>query len=149
MAAGGGGGMTWQEELASLVEETGVRYPTAAAAEDDEPRDLRKRIVGDGSEDGVMAEESFKDQVKGFLKATGEMMHELGKGCRDIVEQSLVGVEDSYVARKLRGPCEMVAVRLSFLNELLPEDRDPMRCWMVVVLVLLLSLSGMIFVEYC
>ncbi|KAJ0978217.1 hypothetical protein J5N97_013691 [Dioscorea zingiberensis] len=142
MAAGGGVGMTWQEELTSLVEETGIRYSATAEAED-EPRDLRKRVVGHGSEDGVMAEESFKDQVKGFLKATGEMMQELGRGCKAIVEQSLVGMEDSYVAKKLREPWEMVSVRLRFLNEFLPEDRDPMRCWLVVALVLLLSLSAM------
>nr|XP_010937808.1 uncharacterized protein LOC105057064 isoform X1 [Elaeis guineensis] len=147
----GGGTMTWQEELASLVEDSGIQYSdgvevTAALAEG-VAGDLRGRVVGErysGYEDMASpVEESLRDQVKGFLVATGEMLQELGRGCRDMVQQSRVGAEDMYVVKKLRGPLAVVSSRLGFLNECLPEDRDPMLAWPVVICVFLLALTAL------
>ena len=85
--------------------------------------------------------ESFKDQVKGFLKASAEMGVELAKGCRDIVKQSL-GNEDSYVVKKFGPHWNRVSRRLSFLNEFLPDDRDPVHAWSVVLFVSVLAFTG-------
>ncbi|XP_010920909.1 uncharacterized protein [Elaeis guineensis] len=153
-AGGGGRTMTWHEEIASLVDDTGTQYPAgveapapAAAPAEGEAGDPRGRIFGEGYygyEDGVApVEESLKDQVKGFLVATAEMLQELGRGCRDIVQQSLEGAEDTYVVKKLRGPLAVVSSRLSFLNDYLPEDRDPMHAWPVVICVFLLALIAL------
>ncbi|KAL5985766.1 hypothetical protein ACLOJK_027753 [Asimina triloba] len=128
------GSRTWREELASLVEDTGIRYgadglgvPIASE------REMEGSRVGGGGgdveEDAPGAStESFKNQVKEFLKGSAELLQELGRGCRDIIQQSL-GTEDSYVARKLGGPWAKVSSRLSFMNEYLPEDRDPVHAW--------------------
>lgn len=144
-AGGGGGTMTWPEDLASLMADTGIRYAPDAEGE---AGDLRGRVTGEGYyggyEDGrAPVEESLKDQVKGFLAATWEMLQELGRGCRDIAQQSLEGAEDTYVVKKLRGPLAVASSRLSFLNEYLPEDRDPMHAWPVVICVFLLALAAL------
>ncbi|KAJ6792199.1 Uncharacterized protein M6B38_240450 [Iris pallida] len=132
--------MTWQEELASLVQDTGIRYP----AGDIPPDPAADLIYGyrEAEEDsGSVHEESFKEQAKGFLKASGELAMELGRGCRDILVQSLDGAEESYVVRKLRGPSKVVAEKLDFLNDYLPEDRDLVQSWMVVISVFLVAVS--------
>lgn len=85
--------------------------------------------------------ESFKDQVAGFLTASAEMGVELAKGCRDIVKQSL-GNQDSYVVRKFGGHWNRISRRLSILNEFLPEDRDPVHAWSVLLFVSLLAYTG-------
>ncbi|BAT01026.1 Os07g0289600, partial [Oryza sativa Japonica Group] len=46
----------------------------------------------------------------------------------DLAAQSFTGAEDSELARRLRGPAVAVRERLSFMNEYLAEDRDPVRC---------------------
>lgn len=133
------GSRSWREELASLVEDTGIRYPGDVAAE--------MAAEGfDGGEEAAAAAESLKDQVKGFLKASAEMLGELGRGCRDVAVQSL-GNEDSFVLRKLGGPWKLVSGRLSFLNEYLPEDRDPVHAWPVVISVFLIAFAGVSLVN--
>ncbi|OVA09910.1 hypothetical protein BVC80_1751g66 [Macleaya cordata] len=131
---------SWRDELASLVEDTGIQYtgdgigiPSADAVET-KTRDFV------GIEGDVVETESFKDQVKGFLKASGEMLTELAKGCRDIVQQSL-GNEDSYVVKKFGGHWEKVSGKLSFMNEFLPEDRDPVHAWPVIFFVFTIALA--------
>ena len=72
-----------------------------------------------------------------------------GKGCRDIARQSL-GNRDSVVVRsfekvkesyfgkrvtKLRG-------KLRFMNEYLPEDKEPVHAWSVILVVAVLTFSG-------
>lgn len=131
------GSRSWTEELASLVEDTGIRYPGDVAAEG----------FDGGEEEAAAAAESLKDQVKGFLKASAEMLGELGRGCRDVAVQSL-GKEDSFVVRKLGGPWKLVSGRLSFLNEYLPEDRDPVHAWPVVISVFLIAFAGARFVNW-
>lgn len=73
--------------------------------------------------------------------AWGEMVFELGKGCKDIVVQNYL-TEDSYAVRKLRGPVAKVSGRLRYLNEYLPEDRDPFHAWSVIILVFFLAFAG-------
>ncbi|KAK9072764.1 hypothetical protein SSX86_009199 [Deinandra increscens subsp. villosa] len=96
---------SWTEELASLVEDTGVRY-----AGDDETLsgvsttsfDLKTVLEGEKVES-----ESFRDQMKGFV----------------------------------RGPWGVVAGKLSGLNEFLPEDRDPVVAWPVILSVFLVTMA--------
>ncbi|KAK3021350.1 hypothetical protein RJ639_045983 [Escallonia herrerae] len=131
---------TWREELASLVEDTGIRYTGDAIGSLSPPAFEVKRsefIVGEA---GEQEPESFKDQVKGFAKAWGEIVVELGRGCRDVVQQSLL-TDDSYVVKKIRGPCTNVSCKLRLLNEYLPEDRDPLHAWPVIIFVFILALT--------
>ncbi|KAG0477051.1 hypothetical protein HPP92_013892 [Vanilla planifolia] len=155
MSRAGGASMTWQEELASLMEDSGVRYSAVGGGAEDvdamvvdgNGAGLKGRVVGEDlyrNEDGVAPEESLKDQMKGFLKASIEMMTDFGRGCSDIVQQSLVGVEDSYIAKRLRGPLKVVSTRLRFLNDYLPEDRDPVHSWLVILCVFLFTLPALI-----
>uniref|UniRef100_A0A0D3HSL4 Uncharacterized protein n=1 Tax=Oryza barthii TaxID=65489 RepID=A0A0D3HSL4_9ORYZ len=60
----------------------------------------------------------------------------------DLGAQSLAGAEDSELARRLRGPAVATGKRLSFMNEYLAEDRDPVRCWVVVAAVAFVTLIG-------
>ncbi|KAF5447118.1 hypothetical protein F2P56_032690 [Juglans regia] len=89
--------------------------------------------------------EGFMDHVTEFLKAAAEMSVEFGKGCRDIVRQSLVK-EDSYIGRQLGkgsnfvrrrigGPCKRGFEKLRMFNGYLPEDKDPLHAWAVVFFV--------------
>jgi len=132
---------TWQEELASLVD-AGLRYDGApidltAATEIGSKRSGFVTADGSGSE----PKETLKDQVTGFMKSWGEMLLELAKGCKDIVQQTVV-TDDSFLVRKLRKPAAKVSKKLSFLNEFLPEDRDPIHAWPVIFFVFLLALAG-------
>lgn len=130
------GSRSWTEELASLVDDPGYSYSTASFDTRRSEFPVAEKSPDDGSE-------SLRDQVQGFLKAWGEMVVELGRGCRDIVQQSLV-TEDSFLVRKLGGPCSEVGKRLRFLNDYcLPEDRDPVHSWTVILLVFLIAFAGM------
>ncbi|KAK9154127.1 hypothetical protein Sjap_001607 [Stephania japonica] len=134
---------SWQEELASLVEDTGVEYSGDAAASAEVGLKSDGFVgfvdfVGGGDE--VVEKESVGDQIRGFLMASVEMIGELAKGCRDVVLQSL-GHEDSYVVRKFGGHWGKVSKRLRFLNEFLPEDRDPAHAWPVVFFVFVMALA--------
>ncbi|XP_058216183.1 uncharacterized protein LOC131327175 isoform X2 [Rhododendron vialii] len=133
---------SWGEELMSLVEDTGLRYnadtvgvPTPAFE-----TEMPGFRIGEAVEGELGESESFKDHVKGFAKAWGEMVFELGKGCKDIVVQNYL-TEDSYAVRKLRGPVAKVSGRLRYLNEYLPEDRDPFHAWSVIILVFFLAFA--------
>ncbi|KAL9669231.1 hypothetical protein QQ045_006774 [Rhodiola kirilowii] len=133
-------GKTWQEELASLVEDTGIVYTVDVDGEmvPVKPEARRREVLVEESGSGV--EESLKEQVEGFVKAWGELIVELGKGCVDILRQNFV-TDDCYVVQKLRKPCAKVSGKLRILNEFLPEDRDPVLAWPVVFFVSILALS--------
>lgn len=128
------GSNTWRDELASLVEDTGIRYSR-------EPIGVSTASVVSESRANSTESESLKDQVKGFAMAWGEILMELGRGCRDIVQQSLLN-QDSYIVRKLQKPYAKVSGRLKYLNEFLPEDRDPAHAWSVIFFVFILALAG-------
>uniref|UniRef100_A0A7N0UKS9 AB hydrolase-1 domain-containing protein n=1 Tax=Kalanchoe fedtschenkoi TaxID=63787 RepID=A0A7N0UKS9_KALFE len=85
-------------------------------------------------------EVGVRDVVVEFGKAVGELVVEFGKGVRDIVKQTLVS-EDSFVVRKVRPQVERVGRRLRFLNEYLPEDRDPRNSWLVILCVSVLAIA--------
>uniref|UniRef100_A0A7N0VDZ8 AB hydrolase-1 domain-containing protein n=1 Tax=Kalanchoe fedtschenkoi TaxID=63787 RepID=A0A7N0VDZ8_KALFE len=135
-------GKSWQEELASLVEDTGIVYTVEVDGEM-VPMKLVERereLLAAGEDGGSVEEESLKEQVEGFVKAWGELVVEFGKGCVDILRQNLL-TDECYVVHKLRKPWARVSGKLRFLNEFLPEDRDPAHAWPVVFFVLLLALS--------
>lgn len=131
------GSKSWREELMSLVDDTGIRYSTGDAIGFSSPVFETKRSHF-GEVEGES--ESFKDQVKGFAKAWGEIVFELGKGCKDIVQQNYL-TDDSYIVQKMRAPMAKVSGGLSFLNEYLPEDRDPVHSWSVIFFVFLLAFA--------
>lgn len=135
---------SWREELASLVEDTGITYNNDTIGISTPSVDVRRSQFDFGGSLGseISDPESFKDQVKEFLKAWGEMLLEFGRGCKDIVQQNFV-TEDSYIVQKLGGPWAKVSGRLRILNEFLPEDRDPVHAWPVVFFVLILALSAL------
>ena len=126
------GGNTWTEELASLMEDSGVIYSSAGISKSEK--------VYYGEEEGGV-KESLKEQVTGFMKSWGEMVLDLGKGCKDIVQQSFVS-EDSFIVQKVGKPIAKVSDRFKFLNEFLPEDRDPAHAWPVIFFVFILALAG-------
>lgn len=121
---------TWTEELASLIEDSGVRY-----GGDSPPTSFE--VHAPQSESG----ESLKEQALGFVMAWCEILMELGRGFRDILRQNLIN-EDSYVVRKFGGPCSKVSKRLRFLNNFLPKDHDPVHAWSVVFFIFILTLAG-------
>lgn len=136
---------SWRDELTSLVDD-GLRYSSNG-----DPYD----IVGhphdpfiDGAPSptssfnfqGERQEEDFKEQIKGFAKAWAELLLDLSRGVKDIAQQSLVD-EDSYFVRNFGPPLKKISNRLSFFNDFLPEDRDPLHAWPVIFLVLLLALT--------
>lgn len=124
----------WQEELASLMD-GGLQYDDGSPIGQDSRSGFESSVDGSGS--GSESTESLKDQVTGFMKSWGEMLMDLAVGCKDVVQQTLVS-EDSVVVRKIRKP----AAKLSFLNEYLPEDRDPAHAWPVIFFVFLIALAG-------
>jgi hypothetical protein len=126
---------SWRDELASLVEDSGVRY--AGDPLDFDLSSTASVEVNRSPESG----ETLKEQALGFFMAWFEILLELGRGCRDILRQNLIN-DDSFLVRKLRGPCAKVSKRLSFLNDYLPEDRDPVHAWSVVFFVFILALAG-------
>ncbi|XP_020176564.1 uncharacterized protein [Aegilops tauschii subsp. strangulata] len=133
--------MTWHEELATLVGDTGVRLPAVAGGAAPAPNSAA--AVGGGwygEEEEGKVEEGWAQQARGFAESTAEMLRELGLGVWDVAAQSLAGAEDSELARRLRRPAAAAGKRLSFMNEYLPEDRDPVRCWVVVAAVAFVAL---------
>jgi len=123
----------WSEELASLMENPLPESSTATSFQD-----VRKSA---SSSEEVEVGESLKEHAVGFLMAWCEILMELGRGCRDILQQNFFN-EDSYLVQKLRGPCSKLSKRLSFFNDFLPEDRDPLLSWSIVFTVFLLAFAG-------
>ncbi|KAL8516087.1 hypothetical protein ACS0TY_014676 [Phlomoides rotata] len=85
----------------------------------------------------------WKFQAAEFAKGAAEMSVEFGKGVRDVVKQTVLR-EDSVIMRKLRGPCAEILGKLGFLNEYLPEDRDPVHAWTLISCVLVFTLAVLI-----
>ncbi|XP_012838645.1 PREDICTED: uncharacterized protein LOC105959147 [Erythranthe guttata] len=78
-----------------------------------------------------------------FAKGAAEMSVEFGKGVRDVVKQSILR-EDSVIMRKFKGPCVKILGKLRFLNEYLPEDRDPVHVWTVFACVWVFAFAALI-----
>lgn len=90
----------------------------------------------------------MKECAKEFMVGVAEMTVEFGKGCRDIVNQSLVNQDsylvknlgrDSYIGKKVTKPCAKLFNKLSFFNDYLPEDKDPLHAWSVILFVSLFA----------
>lgn len=128
---------SWRDELASLVEDTGIIFPGDSMAVR-APDLSEKRSRAEAAEEEA---ESLKDQIKGFAAAWGELAVELGRGFRDVVQQTVL-TEDSYIVKKTRRPMAEVSEKLRFLNEFLPEDRDPLHVWPVIFFVSILAFTG-------
>lgn len=128
---------TWTDELASLIEDSGLHYTGDPLTTSFEAPRAVYAPRGESMESG----ESLKEQAVGFVMAWCEILLELARGFRDILRQNFIN-DDSYLVNKLRGPCAKVSKRLSFLNDFLPEDRDPVHAWSVVLFVFILALAG-------
>lgn len=130
---------SWTDELASLVEDTGMIFSgdslTVPAPELSVKSPLAEEEV-----------ESLKDQIKGFAAAWGELAVEFGRGFRDVVQQTIL-TEDSYIVKKTKGPLAEASEKLRFLNEFLPEDRDPVHVWPVIFFVSILALAGITYIS--
>ncbi|XWS43627.1 hypothetical protein CRYUN_Cryun16bG0120100 [Craigia yunnanensis] len=135
---------TWQEELASLVEDAEILYTGETTGVSSlPPFNAAKSTAAVVESDHEMEPpESLKEQLTGFLRSWSEMLLELGRGCKDILQQTVV-TEDSFIVQKLGGPVAKVSGRLRFLNEFLPEDRDPIHAWPVIFFVFILALSAL------
>lgn len=129
---------SWTDELASLVEDTGIRFSGVSAPEFSAKVFLEEEE--EEEEPAAAAVESVKDQIKGFAKAWAEMVVELGRGCWDVAQQTIL-TDDSYIVRKTKGPLAEVSEKLKFLNEFLPEDRDPVHVWPIIFFVFVLALA--------
>nr|XP_043610238.1 uncharacterized protein LOC122581967 [Erigeron canadensis] len=134
---------TWTEELASLVEDTGIRYTTSTDYDTTNLSttsfDLKSVLLE--SERVEEEEESVKEQIKGFVKSWGEIVIDLTKGFKDVVFQTVL-TDDCFLVKKLRGPFTNVVGKLSVFNDLcLPEDRDPAYAWPVILSVFLVALA--------
>lgn len=131
---------SWREELASLVEDTGIRFHGEVIGISTPAFETKKFGFESTGNDTSAEPESFKDQIKGFAKAWGEMVVEFGRGCKDVLQQTLL-TDDSYIVKKTRGPLAEVSQRLGFFSEYLPEDRDPVHAWLVIFSVFVLALA--------
>ncbi|CAA3004090.1 Alpha beta-Hydrolases superfamily isoform 2 [Olea europaea subsp. europaea] len=141
---------SWREELASLVEDTGIPFTgdgigilTPGSTTTEPP--LFESVETEAT--SSVESESIKDQINGFAKAWAELMAELGRGCKDVVQQTLL-TEDSYIVKKTKEPLNQVTEKLRFLNEFLPEDRDPVQAWSVIFFVFILALAALTENEY-
>lgn len=104
--------------------------------------------------DGNYPPEGLADHIAEFLKATAEIAVAFGKGCRDVVRQSLVK-EDSYIGRnfgkcssfvrrRIGGPLKRVCQKLRVFNGFIPEDKDPLHVWAVVFFVSAVAFAGIL-----
>ncbi|XP_050369603.1 uncharacterized protein LOC126787745 [Argentina anserina] len=99
----------------------------------------------------AMKPEGVGEHVREFAAAAAEMAVAFGKGCRDIARQSL-GNRDSAVARSFEKVKESyigkrmkkLGVKLTFMNEYLPEDKEPLHAWSVILFVAVLALTVLI-----
>ncbi|XP_004294668.1 PREDICTED: uncharacterized protein LOC101299361 [Fragaria vesca subsp. vesca] len=92
--------------------------------------------------------EGVGEHVREFAAAAAEMAVEFGKGCRDIARQSL-GNRDSVVVRSFQKVKETyfgkrVTRKLRFMNEYLPEDKEPVHAWSVILFVAVLAFAALI-----
>lgn len=104
---------------------SGIRYASASSS---------SSVAGD-----------WRFQAAEFAKGAAEMSVEFGKGVRDVVKQTVLR-EDSLIVKKFKGPCHKLFQRLRFLNEYLPEDRDPLHAWAVIAFVSVLALAGLVII---
>lgn len=96
-------------------------------------------VIGGG---GRGEAEDWKYHAAEFAKGVAEMSVEFGRGVRDVVKQSLL-TKDSYFMRNIGEPCVKFCERLRFLNEYLPEDRNPVHSWSVILFVAVVAIAAL------
>ncbi|XP_039013223.1 uncharacterized protein LOC120142788 [Hibiscus syriacus] len=141
----------WREELASLVEDSRIIYTEEIIFPSLPPFTDQKLTAVAESDHEMEPPEALKEQVKELLKSWCEMILELGRGCRDVLQQTeqvkefleSKVTEDSFIVQKLGGPVAKVSSRLNFLNEFLPQEHDPIHAWPVIFFVFILALSAL------
>ncbi|KAL9995766.1 putative alpha/beta hydrolase-1 [Helianthus debilis subsp. tardiflorus] len=99
--------------------------------------------VGFGNTVPRVSPEDWRFHATEFAKGVAELSVEFGKGCRDVVKQSILR-DDSFVVRNFGGPCKSACMKLRFLNRYLPEDRDPMHSWSVISFVFAVVIAVLI-----
>ncbi|KAL6563606.1 hypothetical protein OROGR_002565 [Orobanche gracilis] len=92
---------------------------------------------------GAPAVADWRTQVAEFSRGAAEMSVEFVKGVRDVVRQSILR-DDSVIMKKFKPPCLKICGKLRFLNEYLPEDRDPVHAWAVIASVFVIVLAVLI-----
>lgn len=94
----------------------------------------------DGS--GDVAAGEWKQTVVEFFKGAAEMSVEFGKGVRDVIKQNLL-TKDSFFMRNIGGPCLKAGRKMTWLNEYLPEDRDPTHAWSVIACIFIVAVAAL------
>ena len=81
---------SWREELASLVEDIGIRF-NGEVIGISTPASETKKFGADSFGNETSAEpDCFKDQIKGFATAWGDMAVEFGRCCKDLFHEPLL-----------------------------------------------------------
>ncbi|XP_039046696.1 uncharacterized protein LOC120187103 [Hibiscus syriacus] len=122
-----------------------IIFPSLPSFTDQKPTPVAE------SDHEMKSSEALKEQVKELLKPWCEMILELGRGCRDVLQQTeqvkeflkSKVTEDSFIVQKLGGPVAKVSSQLNFLNEFLPQEHDPIHAWPVIFFVFILALSAL------
>ncbi|KAL8136612.1 hypothetical protein V2J09_002613 [Rumex salicifolius] len=123
----------WKQEWASLVDSPGgMNFDDSGAGDR-----LSSQIL-----EAEPAARNVREAIGEFARGLGEMSLELARSFADVVKQSL-GDEDSFVTRKVGKPCGRVLSKLRFLNEYLPEDRNPVHSWGVIFLVFFVAMAAL------
>ncbi|XP_031100987.1 uncharacterized protein LOC116004925 [Ipomoea triloba] len=133
---------SWGEDFAGVAGDAGVGYNSTYYATAG-PGGSGMGATAAAAEPGSSGGDYWRFQVVEFAKGFAEMSLEFGKGVRDVVMQT-VATEDSVIAKKLRGPCGKICTKLRFLNEYLPEDRDPVHSWSVIFFVAIIAFAALI-----
>lgn len=126
----------WRDDVANLVNDVGIGIAVAPPAAG---FGGGGRVNGSGRGE---EENNWQFHAVEFGKGLAEMSLEFGKGVRDVVKQSVIR-ENSFVVRKFGPPIKKVCRELRFLNEYLPEDRDPVHSWTVIFCVFLVALAAL------
>lgn len=79
-----------------------------------------------------------RDTIGEFAKGAGEMSVVLARSFVEVVKES-VGDKETWIGRGVGRVCG----RLGFLNEYLPEEKDPVMAWGVIVSVLVVALLAL------
>ena len=127
----------WRDDPTSFVTD-GVRIGVAAAPP-------AMPTVPPAVPYGGGVDRNWKFHAVEFWRGFAEMSVEFGKGVRDVMKQSVMR-DDSFLVKNFGPPVRKVRKELKFLNEYLPEDRDPVHSWSVIFVVLFFVIAGLNFV---
>ncbi|WOG87565.1 hypothetical protein DCAR_0206794 [Daucus carota subsp. sativus] len=124
----------WRDDPTSFVTD-GVRIGVAAAPP-------AMPTVPPAVPYGGGVDRNWKFHAVEFWRGFAEMSVEFGKGVRDVMKQSVMR-DDSFLVKNFGPPVRKVRKELKFLNEYLPEDRDPVHSWSVIFVVLFFVIAAL------